>query len=276
MKKEDILDNLEQIGLKRKEGEVFLELLKNPNSNGSQLAKSLGYPRTTVYQNLDSLEKQGYIKSYLDKEITYYETIDLKQFLNEQKKRVNKATKTLKTALEEINSTTPQKQFYNLNSLENIIKTVRQILSKAEKRIFINTNIDLFIFKKEFMQLKKKGVKISLFSFNKTNDKGLMSNSYLQNLTDSLGIEVYARDSFDIDFTSNDQRIMIVVDGKDAIIASNYEGDTFSGVYSENRLLASIVREHIVNDINLTRLGKKYGQDAVQEATLDLKELCLE
>lgn len=276
MKKEDILDNLEQIGLKRKEGEVFLELLKNPNSNGSQLAKSLGYPRTTVYQNLDSLEKQGYIKSYLDKEITYYETIDLKEFLNEQKKRVNKATKTLKTALEEINSTTPQKQFYNLNSLENIIKTVRQILSKAEKRIFINTNIDLFIFKKEFMQLKKKGVKISLFSFNKTNDKGLMSNSYLQNLTDSLGIEVYARDSFDIDFTSNDQRIMIVVDGKDAIIASNYEGDTFSGVYSENRLLASIVREHIVNDINLTRLGKKYGQDAVQEATLDLKELCLE
>ena len=36
-----ILDNLESIGLSRKEGEVFLELVKNSNSNSSQIAKSL-------------------------------------------------------------------------------------------------------------------------------------------------------------------------------------------------------------------------------------------
>lgn len=36
-----ILDNLESIGLSRKEEEVFLELVKNSNSNGSQIAKSL-------------------------------------------------------------------------------------------------------------------------------------------------------------------------------------------------------------------------------------------
>ena len=40
----------------------------------------------------------------------------------------------------------------------------------------------------------------------------------------------------------------MVVDDKAAIIASNYEGE-FNGTYSENKLLATIVKEHIVNDL---------------------------
>jgi len=67
---EKILENLEKVGFGRKEAEVFLELIKNPGTNGSQIAKTLGYPRTTVYQNLDILQKKGYINSYLINEVT--------------------------------------------------------------------------------------------------------------------------------------------------------------------------------------------------------------
>lgn len=274
MKTGEILENLEKVGLSGKEGEVFLELLKNPNSNGSQIAKSLGYPRTTVYQNLDLLEKKGYIKSYLDKEITYYEVIDLQEFLDEQKKKVAEATKFLKVELKKFHSIDNQKQFYNLNSLENIIKRIKQMLMNAEKKVFINTNIDLFIFKKEFNYLRKKGVKVTLFNFHKVKYEGANLKSYVEDLYNILGIEVYVRDAFDYKSLDKDQRIMLVVDEKLALIASNYEGD-FSGTYSENKLLAIIVREHIVNDINLTRLEEKYGQKVIQETVLDIKDVCL-
>lgn len=261
-----ILSNLEKIGFGKKEAEVFLELLKNPKSNGSQIAKVLGYPRTTVYQNLDLLEKKGYIKSYLDKEITYYEVINLDDFFDEQKKRVEDSTKILKDEFKKLNISETQKQFYNINFLENIEKRISQMLLKAEKEIFINTNIDLQKFKKELYELKKKKIKVILFSFHQLENENI---NELQNSFKELGIEAYIRDDFNKEKILKNKRIMMVVDDKAAIIAGNYEGE-FSGTYSENKLLVTIVREHIINDINLTNLEVKYGKDILKENALIL------
>lgn len=265
---EEILKNFENIGLSRKEGEVFLELIKNPSSNGSQIAKALGYPRTTVYQQLDLLEKKGYIKSYLDKEITLYEINDLDEFLDEQKRRVEDSTKYLKKELEKIGISETQKQFYNINSLENIEKKMSQMLLKAEKKVYINTNIDLGKFKKEFKVLKENGIKITLFSFHKLNYENVDN---IRNFFKELGVEIYIRDTFDYNSTGKDIRIMMAVDEKAAIVASNYEGE-FNGTYSENKLLVTIVREHIINDINLTRLEQKHGKNLLKEVALDLSK----
>ena len=71
----------------RKEGEVFLELLKNPNSNGSQIAKNIGISKNYSISKSRFIRKKRIYKSYLDKEITYYEVINLDDFFNEQKKK---------------------------------------------------------------------------------------------------------------------------------------------------------------------------------------------
>lgn len=250
-----ILENLEKIGFGRKEGEVFLELVKNPGSNGSQIAKALGYPRTTVYQNLDILQKKGYINSFLDKEITLYEAIDLNELFENYKKEVNSATKFLKDELNKVEVNGKQKQFYNLSSFEDIKDRLRVILKRAEKIVYINTNLDLFEFEKDFRKLKEKGIRVILFSFNKIDYK-------------SLGIETYIRDSFNLNITNSERRIMVAVDSYAAIIASNYEGE-FCGTYSENKLLVNIVREHIKNDIHLMKLENRFGKDINKIITLD-------
>lgn len=252
---EKILENLEKIGFGRKEGEVFLELVKNPGSNGSQIAKALGYPRTTVYQNLDILQKKGYINSFLDKEITLYKAIDLNELFENYKKEVNSATKFLKDELNKVEVNGKQKQFYNLSSFEDIKDRLRVILKRAEKIVYINTNLDLFEFKKDFRKLKEKGIRVILFSFNKIDYK-------------SLGIETYIRDSFNLNITNSERRIMVAVDSYAAIIASNYEGE-FCGTYSENKLLVNIVREHIKNDIHLMKLENRFGKDINKIITLD-------
>ncbi len=252
---EKILENLEKIGFGRKEAEVFLELIKNPGSNGSQIAKALGYPRTTVYQNLDILQKKGYINSYLDKEITLYEAIDLNELFENYKKEVSTATKFLKDELNKVEVSGKQKQFYNLNSFEDVKDRFRNILKRAEKIVYINTNLDLFEFEKDFKRLKEKGVWVILFSFNKID-------------YDSLGVETYIRDSFNFNITNSEKRIMVAVDLFAAIIASNYEGE-FCGTYSENKLLINIVTEHIKNDIHLMKLENRFGKDINKIITLD-------
>jgi len=252
---EKILENLEKIGFGRKEAEVFLELIKNPGSNGSQIAKALGYPRTTVYQNLDILQKKGYINSYLDKEITLYEAIDLNELFENYKKEVSTATKFLKDELNKVEVSGKQKQFYNLNSFEDVKDRFRNILKRAEKIVYINTNLNLFEFEKDFKILKEKGVRVILFSFNKIDH-------------DSLGVETYIRDSFNFNITNSEKRIMVAVDLFAAIIASNYEGE-FCGTYSENKLLINIVTEHIKNDIHLMKLENRFGKDINKIITLN-------
>ncbi|MGL6168079.1 MAG: TrmB family transcriptional regulator, partial [Fusobacteriaceae bacterium] len=237
------------------EAEVFLELIKNPGGNGSQIAKALGYPRTTVYQNLDILQKKGYINSYLDKEITLYETMDINQIFEDYKKEVNNATNFLKEELKKVEVSGKQKQFYNLNSIEDIKDKFRAVLKKAEKIVYINTNLDLFEFEKELNKLKEKGIRVVLFSFNHIEYK-------------SLGVETYIRDSFNFNITESEKRIMVAADCSAAIIGSNYEGE-FCGTYSENKLLANIVTEHIKNDIHLMKLEETFGKDVNKIITLE-------
>ena len=252
---EKILENLEKIGFGRKEAEVFLELVKNPGSNGSQIAKALGYPRTTVYQNLDALQKKGYINSYLDKEITLYEAINLNELFENYKKEVTTATKFLESELNKVEVSGKQKQFYNLNSFEDVKDRFRGILKKAEKVVYINTNLDLTEFEKDLKKLKDRGVRVILFSFNKLDYK-------------NLDVETYIRDSFNFNITNSEKRVMVAVDLFAAIIASNYEGE-FCGTYSENKLLVNIVTEHIKNDIHLMKLEKTFGKDINRIITLD-------
>lgn len=254
--KENILNNLEILGFNRKEGEVFLELIKNPKSNGSQIAKILGYPRTTVYQLLDILQKKGYILSFLDKEVTYYETIPLSELFDNYKKNINNATKFLKNELNKIESSSKQKQFYNLNSYNEVKEKIKNSLKKAKNKVFINTNMDLYEFEDEFKYLNEKGTKIILFSFSNVDC----------NLS---GVDIYIRKSFNPTITEYEKRIMIAIDNSEAIICGNYEGE-FNGIYSENRLLVNIVIEHIRNDINILKMNNKYGEELLSSIALEL------
>lgn len=252
-----VLANLEKIGLTSKESEVFLELIINPKSNGSQIAKALGYPRTTVYQQLDSLQKKGCITSFLDKEITFYEAIDYEELLDSYKKSVSSATKILKNELSKIETSNKPKQFYNLNSFEEVKNKIKSVLKKAKHKVFINTNLDLLEFERDFKALKERSVKVILFSFDNKEYK-------------ELGIETYLRKSFNPNITNKQKRIMVSVDESHAIISSNYEGD-FNGIYSENRLLVNIVIEHIRNDINILKLNDLYGEESIfSSVALDL------
>lgn len=252
--REIIIDNLQRIGLSTKEAEVYYELVKTPFSNGSQIAKKLGYPRTSVYDTLSKLQSKGYILSLQEGEITSYTAINPDEFLSRVKKEMDSATDVLDREFKSIETDSSETQFYNLNSEMGVKERINQILSGTEKEVYINTNLDLKEFKTLFKQLKSKGVRVILFSFENKN-------------YDNLGIESYYRPSIGEAYSSKTKRIMIVSDMKKAVIASNY-GGSFTGTYSENRLLVNIVAEHIHNDIYIMKLEKNFSGDFWKDINL--------
>lgn len=59
--------------------------------------------------------------------------------------------------------------------------------------------------------------------------------------------------------------MMLVVDFKKTLIAGREDHVEFLGTFTDNKLLASIVSEHIHNDIYILKLNKKYGQYLIDE-----------
>lgn len=237
-----IVKNLEILGLSSKEGEVYVELLKNPSSNGSQIAKVLGYPRTSVYDTLSKLQNKGYVMAIQEGDIRSYIPVTPKELLSKIKREVETASKVLDKEFEKINTDWQQSQFYNLSSENEILDRIIEMMITTEKELYINTNWDLKRFEENFRILEKKGVRVVLFSFEKQN-------------YEKLGIEFYHRNRLREEVSSRNKRILMVSDMKKALMASNYEGN-FNGTYSENGLLVNILAEHIHNDIYILKLEK--------------------
>ncbi|MGL4687757.1 MAG: TrmB family transcriptional regulator [Fusobacteriaceae bacterium] len=262
-KRQRIINNLEKLGLSIKESEIYYELVKCPSSNGSKIAKKLGYPRTTVYDILAKLLSKGYILSLQEGEITSYVAINPELLLKRAKEEMDNATKILEKEFKEVDVNSLEAQFYNLNSEAGVIERISQMLSSSEKEVYINTNWDLRKFKDIFKILKKRGVRVILFSFKKVDYK-------------DLGIEVYYRNEIKEEGTEGNKRILVVSDMKKAIIASNYSG-TFNGTYSENKLLIYIVAEHIHNDIYIMKLAKNFKGNFWKEINLhSMQELSIQ
>ncbi|MGL4533565.1 MAG: TrmB family transcriptional regulator [Fusobacteriaceae bacterium] len=237
-----IVKKMEILGLTSKEAEVYVELLKNPSSNGSKIAKILGYPRTSVYDTLSKLQNKGYVMAIQEGDIRSYLPMPPKELLAKIKREVEATTKILDKEFEKINTNWQQTQFYNLNSENEIVGRITEMMITTEKELYINTNWNLEKFKECFEILEKKGVRVVLFSFEKHN-------------YEDLGVEFYHRERLREEISSRNQRILMVSDMKKALMASNYEGE-LNGTYSENGLLVNILAEHIHNDIYILKLEK--------------------
>lgn len=253
-----IIKKLEKMGLPNKEGEVYLHLVKNPYSNGSQIAKKLGYPRTSIYSLLAKLQVKGCILSVPEGDVTTYVAVNPQDLLFRLKKEMEEASEVLNQEFKKVDIDVNEKQFLNINSYEGIVERVYQVLKNAEKEVYINTNIELESFgniDEIFALLKRRGVRVIFFSFQ---NKGY----------EKLGVEYYHREALKDEDSDKTKRILLVADMKSALMASNYGGE-FSGTFSENKLLINLVAEHIHNDIYIKKLEENYDGDFWEDVKIN-------
>lgn len=243
--REKILLQLKKIGISQKEGEVYYELVRNPYTNGSKIAKKLGYPRTSIYALLSKLISKNCIVSIPKDGTTTYKAIKPEILIKRIKDEVEKASEVLIEEFRKIETETKESHFYNITTSDGVDEKIMEILKGAKKEVYINTNFaieQLEKFKDTFRDLKEKKVRVIFFSFENEATEGY----------EKLIGEHYKRKairSIDEKF----KRILLVADMEIAFMASNYDGDYY-GTFSKNGLLVNIIAEHIHNDIYIMKL----------------------
>lgn len=244
---EDIIEKLQKFNFTKIEAQIYLCLLKNGDLNGSQIAKFLNIPRTSVYASLESLYQKGYVSMLLG-DPTVYKAQDPKAFIDKIKEDYSESIDILENSLTKFEVFGSEDQYWNIKGYDSFISKTKSILKVTARELYISTNFDIQIFNKELNVLGEKGVKIILFSFENLD----ISN---------LKLEFYHHVKAHEEFT--DKRWMMVSDNKKAIIVNQNKYGQVLGTFTENNLMTSIISEHIHHDIYLLKLKQKFKRNLI-------------
>lgn len=248
----DIIESLEKFNFSKTEALVYLNLVKNGCRNGSQIAKDLNISRSSIYSALENLYSRAVIY-LLQSESKTYKAEDPEILFERLKKVYQESADSLKKSLTEITKKEENNFYLNIKGLTNFLTKARQLLLTAEKEVYINACLDIQLFSKEFSVLKKKGIRVIVFSFADLNIGNLPIEYYYNSIKPS---------------NSNEVRMMLVVDRKSSLIGCSIGDGEVIGTYSDNPLLVSIVSEHIHQDIYLLKLKEKYKKDIIDRDIL--------
>lgn len=244
---ENIIKELQNFHFTKIEAQIYLCLLQNEELNGSQVAKFLNLPRTSVYTALESLYQKGVVLM-LPGEPTLYKVQDPSMFVGSLKKEYTKSIETLEKSLINFKSFGAEDQYWNIKGYENFLLNVKKMLSDAQKEVYISTNYDLQLFKEELSLLKERNVRVIVFSFEALEVR-------------NLSIEFYHYENKKV--CLEDKRMMLVIDQQKVLVAhQNVHGEVL-GTITQNPLLITIISEHIHHDIYLLKLNQKYEKDLV-------------
>lgn len=244
---EDIIDCLCNLNFSKLEAQIYITLLREGKLSGYQIAKKINISRSSVYAALSHMYEKGIIL-LLSEDVQVYEAQKPDILFNRLKREFSENAATALTNLQSLYESRREDRFTNIKGFETIVANAKDIMLAAQKEVYINTDINLFIFKDEFKTLREKGVRIIVFTFAKL-------------LHDGLDIEF---------FTHNDpicdeqmpSRIMLVADCDTTIVADRSKNkESWFGTVTNNALMVSIIAEHIHNDIYLLKLKQRYGSE---------------
>ena len=228
-----MIDKLQKIGFTKIEAQIYIELLKSKGLTGYQIAKNLNVSRSTVYPALDVMYKKGYIMLLQGEAQTYIaeEPDVLLKRLNEE---FVDNTKNLKTELKGIKVDNQEEKFISVSGFDQTITKVKELLASAKEEVIMNIDGGIQYFKDDIIKLRKRGVRVIIFSFAEFDTEDLDIEFYTHRLMKRMEIS----------------RIMVVVDFKYTLVAdTNEERPNWFGVLTNNPLMTSVICEHIHHDI---------------------------
>lgn len=250
---EKIVNKLMGIGFSKTEALIYITLLKIGQANGYKLAKELELSKSTIYQALDGMHKNGYILM-IPNSSKEYEAKNPELLFEELEKKYFANSMSLKKDLKNVGRNSKKDYFYKLEGEENIKKALMDIIDSSKQEIYINTDFNLIEFRENIKKAIERGVRVIAFCFNRLDNMGLR-------------MEIYHKGKEKEDF-KNSSRIMLVSDLKKSIVVTKID-ETVSGIFTDNQVFINIISEHIHSDIYMAKLAKIYEETFNDKIKID-------
>ena len=244
---DELIISLEGLGFSTLECKIYLSLLDYGAMSPYQIAKKVDISRSSIYNALEHMVNKGMVEIVPEDTVMYIAQapeVLINKLEGDYKKHINNASVGLERYLE----TRYEEKYAILNGRDTILKKVGKLIRDAKEEIFINTDMDLNELLQDLKMATNNNVRIVVFSFVK-QECGCRE------------VEIYSHNRERNNENTNN-RLMLVVDDDYVLIADDSTGrGKWTGTVSNNRLMKSIVREHIHNDIYMLKIRDIYGRE---------------
>lgn len=240
-------NNLENLGFSTLEANIYLELLSGAKMSAYQLAKKIDIARASIYNALEHMLDKGMVYCVPNK-TPMYTACEPKLLLHKLKENMNQNISSVSSMLEEFEKSRVTEEILMLRGFIDIVIKAKDILEHATNDIYINTDIDLKIFREEFLNLKKRGIKIVVFSFYDIDQGGDF-------------VDFYTHGRIKEDDYLESRFMLAEYDHISLTAGRNSKYDEWTGIISNVPLNVRILEEHIHNDIYMLKLRDEYGKE---------------
>lgn len=232
-----LISSLESLGLNKSEALVYIDILKNPDTNGSQITRRIDLPKPSVYLAVDKLYQRGLINLIPGKSKQYRAqdpTIALEKLRSEFNSQLDNALHEIG----QLQIAAPTSEFVHITGYSNFTAQLTEMLARAEKELYIHTNVDLNLFADVLNNLIKRNIRVVVYSFGE-------KFSYNFKLEEYYDPNKPLCDAFSF---------MVVADYRECIMSCGKPDNDYLGIYTRQQLQVQLIAENIHNAIYWLKL----------------------
>jgi sugar-specific transcriptional regulator TrmB len=232
-----ISDKLKQLGFTAYEAKAYIALLRHNPATRYELSKNSGVPRSAIYDIIRKLETVGAANAiYTDPE--KYIPLPPSQLFELLERQFQEKMHEAKQALRDFETQIEPGHLWNIAGYKNMIHKAREMVSRAERTIYISIwQSENQLLKKELDDAIKRGVEIIAFSF--TRLEIISERIYSYNIPEKELQKVW------------DRKIILVIDKTELLMGEADNRHNKKTAWTDNKAIVDIATNHMILDITL-------------------------
>ncbi|NOZ28325.1 MAG: TrmB family transcriptional regulator [Chloroflexi bacterium] len=252
----NVIERLQVLGFSEYEAKAYIALLRKSPVTGYELSKLSGIPRSMIYEVLGRLGTRGAVLSTVAGGTTRYMPVPADELLDRLHENYHAQVEAVRRELDGLTPGGELDYVWNLEGYDNIIARAREMIGAAEERLHLALLPETFPdLAKALAEAAERGVHI-IINTTKPLDFSGGRVAVTPLVADDAGQE-------------GTLGLMLVVDGREALISERLEETDARASWTRNPLMTFVVEHHMRIDMYMPHIVALLG-DRLLEVMDDL------
>jgi sugar-specific transcriptional regulator TrmB len=252
---EPIVQSLQAIGMSSYEAKAYLALVAAGHpTNGYEVAKRSGVPRSTVYETLAKLLARGAaFEVRSDDESTEYVALPPEALIRRLRHSFDEHIDALSESLPLVTATPASHLLHTIEGRDAVIERARDLIDLSTRTLDVSAWVEeLGELSSSLQRAEVRGVEVTIIDFG----EGFEPIGYTQP-------HIFADAKTVLDRVGC-RLLVIAADREEVLIGGVVEGGSVWGVFSDDPAVVLVAAEYIRHDIAFQVLSERVGVSEVE------------
>jgi sugar-specific transcriptional regulator TrmB len=232
-----IKQKVQDLGFTSYEAMAYVSLLENNPVTRYELGKNSGVPRSAIYNVIRKLETSGAVNAF-SSEPEKYVPLPPDQLLEYLERQFHDKIEKAREHLKGFESKIIPDHLWNIVGYNNLIIKIRELIEKAEDRLYISSwKSEFRLFKSDIEDAINRGVEVIIYSFTDLHIEG--AKTFCYNLAEKDLEKIWGH------------KIIVISDNQELVMGEAAKDEHKKTVWTKNRALIDIALNHIILDITI-------------------------